>query len=68
MHDDPILDWMASNLVVLSPKPDTKRIAKERAREKIDGIAALVMGIEGAVVRRDRVPPPVYQLITLSHR
>jgi len=39
-----------------------KRLAKERSPEKIDGIAALVMGVEGAIVRRERVadaPDPV---------
>jgi phage terminase large subunit-like protein len=54
--DDPILAWMADNTVLVFGTKGEKRLAKERAPEKIDGIAALVMGIEGAVVRREREP------------
>jgi phage terminase large subunit-like protein len=59
--DDPILSWMADNTVVLTGIKGEKRLAKERSQEKIDGIAALVMGIEGAIVRRERIQelPPV---------
>lgn len=62
--NEPILTWMASNLVVIEGIRGDKRIAKERAAEKIDGMAALVMGIDGAVVRLDRLPKP--QLFVLS--
>jgi phage terminase large subunit-like protein len=61
--DDPILSWMASNTVVLMGIKGGRRLAKERSQEKIDGIAALVMGIEGAIVRRERVieaPPQLF--------
>jgi phage terminase large subunit-like protein len=63
---DRILSWMASNLVLLTGTKGERRIAKERAPEKIDGMAALVMGIEGAIVRRERQPPPEYQLFFLG--
>lgn len=53
--DDPILAWMADNTVLVNGTKGERRLAKERAPEKIDGIAALVMGIEGALVRRERV-------------
>lgn len=58
---DPVLSWMASNLVLLTGSKGERRIAKERSPEKIDGIAALVMGIEGAIVRRERTAPPSFQ-------
>lgn len=60
---DEILAWMASNTVLLTGTKGEKRLAKERAPEKIDGIAALVMGIEGALVRRERVPERQYQVM-----
>lgn len=67
--NDPILTWMASNLVVMpDAKNEKKRIAKERAADKIDGIAALVMGIDGAVVRRERPPAPEYQVMFFGGR
>lgn len=50
-----ILSWMADHAVVLRGTKGDRRMAKERASEKIDGIVALVMGVEGALVRRDRV-------------
>lgn len=59
--NEPVLTWMASNTVVITGSKGEKRLAKERSPEKIDGIAALVMGIEGALVRRERTPPPAYQ-------
>lgn len=64
--NDPILSWMASNLVLLTGQKGERRLAKERSPEKIDGIAALVMGIEGALVRRERTPPPTYELFVLG--
>lgn len=64
--DDPILTWMASNLVLLTGVKGEKRIAKERSPEKIDGIAALVMGIEGSLIRRERIKPPEFQFFVLG--
>lgn len=64
--DDPILTWMASNLVLAEGLRGDKRIAKERAADKIDGMAALVMGVYGAVVLRERMPKP--QLFVLGRR
>lgn len=58
---DPILAWMADNTVLLNGTKGERRLAKERAPEKIDGIAALVMGIDGGIVRRERIAPD-YQM------
>jgi len=58
---DEILAWMADNTVILTGARGEKRIDKQRAPEKIDGIAALVMGIDGGLVRRERVAPS-YQM------
>lgn len=59
---DPILTWMASNTVVITGAKGERRIDKQRSPEKIDGIAALVMGIEGAIVRRERKPDPTFPM------
>lgn len=66
--NEPVLTWMASNTVVINGTKNEKRIAKERSPEKIDGIAALVMGIDGAVIRRERVPKPKYQMMFIGGR
>lgn len=57
---------MASNLVILTGTKKERRIAKERSPEKIDGMAALVIGIEGALVRRERKPEPQFQMMFLG--
>lgn len=64
--DDPILAWMADNTVLLNGVKGERRLAKERSPEKIDGIAALVMGLEGAVVRRVRNPEPEHQFFVVG--
>ena len=66
--NEPILSWMASNTVLVEGTKKEKRLAKERAPEKIDGIAALVMGIEGALVRRERTPEPTYTMLFVGGR
>lgn len=63
-----ILSWMASNLVLLTGVKGDKRIAKERAADKIDGMAAVIMGIQGAVVARERVAAPTYQVFFAGGR
>lgn len=63
---DPILAWMASNLVTITGTKGEKRIAKERSLDKIDGIAALVMGLDGALVRRERPAAPQYQMLVFE--
>ncbi len=52
--DNPIATWMASNLVLRHGTYGRKRIDKDKAPEKIDGLAALVTGIDWAVVRNPR--------------
>lgn len=63
-----ILSWMADNLVLHYGSKGERRIAKERAPDKIDGMAALIMGVEGAIVRRPREPEPKYDVVFLGRR
>lgn len=55
--NDPILTWMASNLVLRTGEKKEKRLDKDRSPEKIDGIAALVTVFDHAVIRRETDPP-----------
>jgi phage terminase large subunit-like protein len=50
---DPVLDWMAGNMVVRQGQQGELRPDKERATEKIDGIVALAMALE-RVIRQPR--------------
>ena len=59
LHVDynPIMNWMASNLVA---KPDAKNNVyprKDREENKIDGMVALIMAI-GRLMHREEVTPP----------
>jgi phage terminase large subunit-like protein len=66
-HDgDPVLEWMASNVVAHLDVKDNIYPRKERAENKIDGIVALIMALsraikpgEGVVIGRD------YELVML---
>lgn len=61
-----ILTWMASNTVVLTGRKGEKRIAKEKSPEKIDGIAAVVTGIDWSIVRRERTTEWNGELVSLE--
>src|SRR5690606_16585224 len=63
-----ILSWMADNTVLMKGTKGEMRIDKQRAPEKIDGIAALVNAIEGGLVRRERTPEPDYDVFFVGGR
>jgi phage terminase large subunit-like protein len=46
--NNPVLNWMADNLVVSQDPAGNLKPDKSRAREKIDGIVALIMCISRA--------------------
>ena len=60
--DNRILTWMASNVVLLTNAKNEKRLAKERAPEKIDGIAAICNLVDVALVRAEKSGPSVYEI------
>jgi len=43
-----VLRWMADNLVVETDAAENYKPDKKRATERIDGIVALIMAIDGA--------------------
>ncbi len=50
IHDgDPVLTWMASNVVAHMDAKDNIYPRKERPENKIDGIVALIMAIARAI-------------------
>lgn len=57
---NPILTWMADNAVTKTGRDQAIRLDKESAREKIDGIAALVMAAD-RIVRRPVRGPSIYE-------
>lgn len=57
---DPILAWMADNAVVKFGRNKEMRLDKEASKDKIDGIAALVIAAR-LVTLQDVEPPSVYE-------
>lgn len=50
---NPVLRWMASNVVVIEDPAGNMKPAKNKSSEKIDGIVALIMAIGRAIAPRD---------------
>jgi len=57
---NPILDWMAGNMAVETDAADNVKPSKKLAREKIDGIAALVNAGQRYLVHHG-IKPSVYE-------
>ena len=47
--NNPVLNWMADNLVVRQDPAQNIKPDKERSTEKIDGMVALVMALDRAL-------------------
>jgi phage terminase large subunit-like protein len=47
--NNPVLSWMADNLVAREDPAGNIKPDKERSREKIDGMVALIMGLDRAI-------------------
>jgi phage terminase large subunit-like protein len=60
-----ILGWMADNTVVVTGRQGELRLDKQRAKEKIDGISALVMA---AARTLHETPQPEYQMLVFGGR
>ena len=67
IHDgDPVLGWMASNVVAHLDAKDNIYPRKERPENKIDGIVALIMGLSRAITPGTQVVLGAdYELIAL---
>ncbi len=67
VHDnDPVLGWMASNVVAHLDAKDNIYPRKERPENKIDGIVALIMAISRAITVDDAVVlDSAYELMML---
>jgi phage terminase large subunit-like protein len=59
-NGDPVLEWMASNVVAYVDAKENMYPRKERPENKIDGIVALIMAMNRAVVEQQS-GPSVYE-------
>jgi len=44
--DNPVLTWMADNVIAVKDPADNIKPDKAKSKEKIDGIVALIMGLD----------------------
>jgi phage terminase large subunit-like protein len=58
--NNPVLNWMASNLVVREDPAGNTKPDKAKSTERIDGMVALAMAVDRAV-RRQGAEPSVYE-------
>ena len=56
---NPVLDWMAGNVVARLEGSDLIKFDKERSAEKIDGMVAMVMGLAGAMTAEPAAKPEI---------
>ena len=56
--NNPVLTWMADNLVAREDPAGNIKPDKEKSREKIDGMVALIMGLDRAT---RHAGPSVYE-------
>ncbi|WP_374556653.1 terminase large subunit [Aquitalea pelogenes] len=53
---NPVLRWMAGNVVVISDSNGNYRPSKKKSREKIDGIVGLIMALNRALYHKPAAP------------
>lgn len=66
---NPILRWHAGNAVEVRDANDNIRLDKKLSRKKIDGMAALVNAVAGAIARGGDFGPSIYEtrgLVTVN--
>lgn len=56
----PVLRWMMDNVVVRSDPAGNVKPDKERAKERIDGAVALIMGLDRAIRNGNTPATSVY--------
>lgn len=59
--NNPVLTWMADNLIARSDPAGNIKPDKERSKEKIDGIVALIMGLGWALRNQGETGRSVYE-------
>lgn len=66
--DDEILAWMADNAVTHEGRNKELRLDKTASREKVDGIAALIMALSRAMFETAPPPAKAYQMFVYGGR
>jgi len=65
-HDgNPVMTWCAANAVVESDAAGNRKVAKDKAKGRVDGVVAAIMSL-GAQAKEDIKPPKKYQVYSVK--
>jgi phage terminase large subunit-like protein len=59
--NNPVLTWMADNLIALMDPAGNIKPDKKKSKEKIDGMVALLMGLDRGLRNQGEAGPSVYE-------
>lgn len=66
MHDgNPVMTWCAANAVIDSDPAGNRKVAKDKATGRVDGVVAAIMAI-GAKAKEDIKPAKKYQVYSVK--
>lgn len=66
MHDgNPVMTWCAANAVIESDASENRKVAKDKAKGRVDGVVAAIMAM-GAPAKEDIKPPKQYQVYSVK--
>ncbi len=57
---NPVLRWMAGNVSIEQDAADNWKPSKKRSVERIDGIVAMIMALDGATTSEPSPSPQLY--------
>lgn len=63
---NPVLDWMASNVVIRTDDAENRKPVKKKSKEKIDGIVALIMALGAKMIEEPPKPESKYNKTGLA--
>jgi len=63
-NGDPVLTWMISNVAIQQDAAGNMKVAKDKSSEKVDGVVALIMGLDRALKNAQTVS--IYSGLTVD--
>ena len=58
--DNPVLNWMADNMVVKTDEAENVKPDKKKSTERIDGMVAMIMALDRAVRHEEQAKVEVF--------
>lgn len=65
---NPVLRWMANNVVLRRDAAGNCKVDKEKSKQKVDGIVALIMALDRCERHAAMPPPPKFQAFVFGRK